>query len=145
MILSVALAPMDNIGMNLIVFFVMEVKFGTKIVRLVYVQAINYGMLFPVMIHVVEEEFLMKKLNNVFVQLVIGIIDHVSFVLIHNLGITKTKFVYVNKDIGIHWLVSLVLSVKFGMQTIPHVAVLKNKIGMVLSVFLVLIVKTGIQ
>ena len=109
MILSVALVLMDNIGLNLIVLYVMEVKFGTKVVRLVNVQQINCGMLLNVRIHVTEEEFLMKKLNNVFVQSVTGIFDHVLFVLIHKLGITKTNLVYVKKDTGIHWLVSLVL------------------------------------
>lgn len=62
------------------------------------VQPTDYGMVFHVMIHAAEEEFLMPTVNNVFVHQVTGMEEHVLFALTLKFGACQDQLVFVNKE-----------------------------------------------
>ncbi len=55
--LNLVLVHLVNIGMVIFVFYVMVVKLGTLLLKIVNVQQEIYGMDLIVMIHVMKEEF----------------------------------------------------------------------------------------
>lgn len=78
-----------NIGMEIFVFYVMVVKLGIQLLKIVNVHQEIFGMDKIVMIHVMEEESWILLLNNVFVHQEIGMEILVLYVLILKFGVSQ--------------------------------------------------------